>query len=556
MLIGLLLLLAGVVVLVVALSNRPVTVAPEEKPSPSKLKEGDGDDGTDFELPDFPEAAAGAGLLPGLGGGGALTTGLTVGGGLILSGAGAYVGGRLTGDVLGTFTGGANFTYGTVGNTGRVIGRELDVLLGGTGTGTTGSISQTTGFFTGTAWAYFGWAAGISLALTGALIYAIAVVVTDLMALAFGQKGAREEYERLWNEAEAKFFRGLLAAGAPRVRLFDGTTIENPAPPITEIQAKRFSVPMADGYMAQANKLAFLQWKSRDKGIGQTLAGHMKFGQDRGKWCGEYSSTTPDRPVNVPAFRCWGEAYATVRNALPAGARTLTFVAPHGYLWELQPKPNTTLPSWATAPTLKQTKEQAAAKDPQWYLTNAAPRHLVNPANPLQSVPVADYFDVAWVPNLEVYQGISDVLADALVVAGRRVANLDAWVEFNKTTHGAFKSNIEHAQWGADHGHFEGVVGDDGSGINLTGIGNPTLTYDGAVFDMDGKLLKAPPDEPALVPPAPPPPPKLPSITTVLNPPPQTFTISSSTLGATAPFTSTAPSSPLPKRLPLFALSS
>lgn len=194
-----------------------------------------------------------------------------------LSTASAVVGGLMTqdkaGTVVGAFAGG-----GTAFNVGRVLGRELDKLFGGSGdnVGGTSIVSQiawgvvlAVGACLGTA---FGWAL-FPIAL---LVEGIGAAVSDSNRLARGQNGAFSDLLEVVNPFYQRMYDGMLARALEK---YQRDMVE------TDLQRIRALAGFVTlGYALQLNAIHKRMWMKRPRGIGVSDEYHLKFGMDRDYW--------------------------------------------------------------------------------------------------------------------------------------------------------------------------------------------------------------------------------------------------------------------------------
>lgn len=268
-----------------------------------------------------PGAAAGAAaalLGPGtagaLGGGAAAAA---VGAAAVAAtvGAGAAIGAGITGDALGAVGGavgtvqqmfavGGGFTFitGQAGNIGRVLGREIDRVLNGSGVpGASGSrvAIEAAGFVAGLATVS---TAATMIPFIGqvfVLVVAIASAAQDAARVAYGQQG-------LVTDATAEalgVFNSTLQV--TRARVFEVLQLAPNAvlAPADELRIKAIAIAQAIGFAESANEQRERAWLLRPRGIGQTEASHRAWGEARGLYL---------VPTNLEAVR------RAVRNAMGA----------------------------------------------------------------------------------------------------------------------------------------------------------------------------------------------------------------------------------------------
>lgn len=269
--------------------TKPPETPPDKKVTPTGINPG-------------AAAAAGLSLLgPGTAGalgGGAAT--LAVGAAAVAAtiGAGAAIGAGITGDVGGAIGGGVGtalqmvqvgggFTFitGQAGNVGRVLGREIDRVLNGTGLpGVSGSrvAIEAAGFAAGLATVSTAVTMIPFIGQTFALVVLIASAVQDANRVAYGQQGLVTD---AFAEASS-FFNASLEVTTRRVcevlniDTSGGLDKALSAPDMVRIRA--VCIAQAVGFSEEMNAQRERAWMIRPRGIGQNDAFHRTWGEARG----------------------------------------------------------------------------------------------------------------------------------------------------------------------------------------------------------------------------------------------------------------------------------
>jgi hypothetical protein len=284
-------------------------------------------------------------------------------------------------------------------------GRELDRLLGGDGTGVTGTIAAVatggTVLVAGSvllagATLTVGLLLGAAVLVVGALVYGIASAWTDLQRLSYGRAGALADYEAEWERVYASALRQI------------GVTF----PESTETDLRRAAIAYADGMMQERNRLEWQQWMRRPRGLGVTTFEHGVFGEERGYFCGHMfeSGTFGGAPV-------W-KSRTPLYEALTVG----------------------------DASVVTETSVETVLRNP---LTAEAQRRLL----------LADP-DYSYEPIWETIttRTVSDPKRDSFVAAGRHHANVAAYLRHMLDARGLFQSAASHARAGLAAGKFDGLI--------------------------------------------------------------------------------------------------
>lgn len=205
--------------------------------------------------------------------------------------AGGAIGYGITGDALGVVGGvlgtgqqmlavGGGFTFlsGQAGNVGRVVGREIDRVLNGSGLpGVTGSR---------VALEAAGFAAGLATVATSAtmipfvgqvfiLVVAIASAAQDAARLQYGSAGLLQDATA---EGLAVFRTGrdLIAR-----RVVEALSLEALSP-ADALRVSAIAAAQAQGFAAEMNDQRRRSWERRPWGVGQTAESHLRWGVLRG----------------------------------------------------------------------------------------------------------------------------------------------------------------------------------------------------------------------------------------------------------------------------------
>lgn len=214
--------------------------------------------------------------------GGAAGAGL-VAGAVLVTAAGALAGSQLGqgtafGGVGGAVMGGLNFGVGLTALGGAQIGRELHRLFGGDGQSfsASGLVAQlgsatTLGFV-----AVLGPAAAIGLGPLTLAVFGVVSAIEDAARLRHGQLGARGDWQADFNSGRDMFTAQLRKA----------------APSATNDDVLMFAHAAAHGWANEKNQQKYRIWSAKPWGLGQSAAGHAKWGFDRGYWLANPSSST------------------------------------------------------------------------------------------------------------------------------------------------------------------------------------------------------------------------------------------------------------------------
>lgn len=205
--------------------------------------------------------------------------------------AGGALGYGITGDALGvvggvlgtgqqmlTVGGGFTFLSGQAGNVGRVLGRELDRVLNGTGLpGVTGSR---------VALEAAGFAAGLATVATSAtmipfigqvflLVVVIASAAQDAARLQYGPQGLLQDATA---EGLAVFTTGRELVTR---RVLEALSLEA-LTPADALRVAAIAAAQAQGFSREMNAQRRRSWERRPWGVGQTAASHLEWGRLRG----------------------------------------------------------------------------------------------------------------------------------------------------------------------------------------------------------------------------------------------------------------------------------
>jgi hypothetical protein len=177
--------------------------------------------------------------------------------------------------------GGFTFITGQAGNIGRVLGREIDRILNGSGVpGASGSriAIEAAGFVAGLATVS---TAATMIPFIGQvfiLVVAVASAAQDAQRVAYGQQG-------LVTDATAEalgVFNSTL--GVTRARVFEVLKLAptDKLAPADELRIKAIAAAQAIGFAESANEQRERCWLLRPRGIGQTEQSHRAWGESRG----------------------------------------------------------------------------------------------------------------------------------------------------------------------------------------------------------------------------------------------------------------------------------
>lgn len=212
---------------------------------------------------------------------GAGIAGVGISAGLVA--ASGALGFKLTGDAWGAVGGGVGFitnpTAGVagaqLGNVGRLLGREIDVLLGGDGRTGTGIVNQVTGYMAALALGALGLSALPGIGILFLAVAGIASAISDSAKLAYGQRGVVQD---TWAEL-AQYWNANLPPMEEAVRLAYCRTTLQPTELLRVTLACAFQ---CQGYIEQMNTIRERAWMGRQAGIGVSRDQHRNYGLDRG----------------------------------------------------------------------------------------------------------------------------------------------------------------------------------------------------------------------------------------------------------------------------------
>lgn len=518
----------AVTALVLALGKRAPSAPPKAPvPAPPPKATGGG--------VDIGDAGKGLGEVAGIAGSLGVTAagaGLAVAAVAEVAG-GAALGHELTHDTAGTVAGGLNFYVGNSVNVGREVGRAIDQAFGGTGeTNTaTGLVAQVGGGAVGGAWAVFGFFAAIAFIEFVALVWAVVEIIDDALALGRGQVGALTDYWSQWDSNEAWFRHRLWAGNAAGIG-YEGVNPLTGNPWANDDEVRRFSWPLADGWMRQQNRLRFAEWMTRGRGltINESDFDHARFGRDRGHFCGDWGPGNV--LMNEPPLKSWTLDYENLAKSQPGGAQ-LVPVKMHRVMasrWRLVRKPGSpSLPDWMlytdaagvrARPVISSkefiTVEASGDVVPtNWrpgpgyggsglasianapttiasgnsYFSGQAASSGIDLGDGLGQVPnatlkVSDFYSPTVELQFDDYTGYRDTLGPSYVTAGCIMANLYAWQDW-MANHAPdpFQSDMGHAKNGSEHGWFEGTIEDGGQK-------GPLLIWGGRAIDKTGAVVE------------------------------------------------------------------
>lgn len=232
------------------------------------------------------------GALPGIAATGAIIGGLGGPAGLGLStglAASAALGGLITQDAWGSVGATLNMALNPMGgiigaqtgNVGRLLGKEIDKILGGDGKTGTGLVYQATGFIGGVVIGVFGFAA---LPLVGGvflLIVAIGSLFSDTSRLAYGQNGITGDSLKDARALRNMSIPYMLKSIADEHFAGDVSKIH----PLDIERTQEIAGRLACGWISEMNRSREALHMSRPWGIGQTWESTNKWGRDRGVFC-------------------------------------------------------------------------------------------------------------------------------------------------------------------------------------------------------------------------------------------------------------------------------
>lgn len=309
------LILLGLVVLGVgggiALTKKPAIAPPKaplppaEPPRPAALR--GGLQGVTGSGPLNQLATSGKTLLAGAGGLAALTgtSAAAVGSVAAAGAAAAGLGYLVTGDVGGAIggvyglaaqvNGGPGIIGAQAGNVGRVVGREIDRLLGGDGNSGTGIVYQSAGFVGGMAISCWGLAAVPGVGQLFLLIVGIGSAISDSNRLAYGQAGARADalktlqasFETMLNRMEFECRRALVGDTGPTPtnlqQLAEKAALLPKLSDDEKATVRAYAAATALGMALEENETKRRVHNLSAWGIGVTSAAyHEKYAADRG----------------------------------------------------------------------------------------------------------------------------------------------------------------------------------------------------------------------------------------------------------------------------------
>ncbi len=175
----------------------------------------------------------------------------------------------------GTSIGSIGISSGNVGNVGRVLGREIDKLLGGTGNGATGVTYQVTGYLGGLLVASWGIAAIPFVGQIFLIVVGIGSAISDANRLAYGQQGAIADASAAARELLKKTHASLVKS----VQAAFGV---NQLTPEDEQRLLAHAMAFTVGYMTEDNAAKERAHNASPPGLGQGAEYHQKWALDRG----------------------------------------------------------------------------------------------------------------------------------------------------------------------------------------------------------------------------------------------------------------------------------
>ena len=231
-----------------------------------------------------------AGLLPGGAavGAGAATAGAviglvaaTAGLGFAITGDIGGAGGGLYGLLAGVATPGssAGVIPAQAGNVGRVLGREIDRLLGGDGTHGTGAVYQAEGYAAGLAVGLYGLQVIPFIGQLVGLTIIIASIVSDTIRLDDTRSGRTVQKNK--EEARAVFDKAF--AAAQTAALNAGFSLDDSARQVIKANCVEFTI----GFWKERNDRRREVWLKKPRGFGLDLIAHDAYGKARGYWVDE-----------------------------------------------------------------------------------------------------------------------------------------------------------------------------------------------------------------------------------------------------------------------------
>lgn len=104
------------------------------------------------------------------------------------------------------------------------------------------------------------------------LAYAIASIISDEQRLAYGQSGARSDWQKHWTQIYNESWQHI--RGNPKYNAY------------TDSQLSAMLTPFVDGFMMASNSVAYEQWMKSPRGITLDMYGQSQWGYDRGYFVG------------------------------------------------------------------------------------------------------------------------------------------------------------------------------------------------------------------------------------------------------------------------------
>lgn len=357
--------------------------------------------------------------------------------------AGYGTGKAIGGTELAGALGATNPVWGNAAVVGSQLGKELDKALGGREEAASNQAAQGAGAILAGGFVALGPFIG-PLFLVGigellVLAYLIVVAVEDATRLAYGQNGARADYEKEWLRMYGRGYDEL--AGKTFTRP-DGSKWKP-----TDAEINRAVWPFVDGYMRKRNELAFQRWMKQPWGLGKDAQGHAIYGRDRGYFVGEVAAGTLSLG---PPRKADSHEYAQF---IPASEVVLVNVPRYDFYEEGIKDENPNTPWYLRAFAKESTPSVHSMYLHPWYNTN----DFNGPTFDETQAKKDGYVGTRWVRKQNgTEQRYSDNRRWEIDRAGAVAGNVAEYVAWMKHPRGFGHTDASHLVYGRNEGRFDG----------------------------------------------------------------------------------------------------
>lgn len=291
-----------------------------------------------------------------------------------------------------------------------------------------------------------------------AVVWFVAIVIENLNALSFGQKGALEEMRVCHFAVRDRLVSEFTNPNVEQLKDDDGYPVRRP----TAVEAHRVAEQAAVGFCSELNRIRYDTWmKDKAWGIGATRAAHAKFGHQRGYFVGWIDDATGNLNVDF-----------NVMNDVPTPGQAFN-------------------PSWIATHVPEAERTTRTGQQRSIKIITIVPQQdpmLVKLG--IKPIPVTK---VEWAVSSVSYQ--CDKHIDDWMKLGREMANTMAFSRWmgpeNRTFYGNPRdpktvvqpSDYQHAKYGIEHGRFHGSIDSQGRLLQNVMSGNPKVIHwrDGVV---------------------------------------------------------------------------